>query len=303
MNEAGVYASTDYTLPIGADYRTTVFTDGSGNEIVFRTNDDGTITKTVNGVDVATSEPAQSVWTPANTTTEMWWDANDETTLELTNVNQVSKWKDKSGNGRDAMGVTHLPAYDNVAKKINANTSKLAFSEFESGNGITTFYVASFSYIPNTTIPYNLDSIILAYSSGSIKDYSHGARSDKCALYGENNSSVGLLSNETVQIGEEFLSAAHAGIDSIYINKNGSPIVSGAGLSNNLIVRALFQDSGSSYFYGSVSEVIVTDTITTEERQKFEGYLAWKWDNINGNTNLVNALPILHPYKNNPPIV
>jgi hypothetical protein len=46
---------------------------------------------------------------------------------------------------------------------------------------------------------------------------------------------------------------------------------------------------------GSLGEVIVTeDALTLEDRQKTEGYLAWKWG-------LEGSLPVGHPYKNAAP--
>ena len=47
--------------------------------------------------------------------------------------------------------------------------------------------------------------------------------------------------------------------------------------------------------------VALTSVPDTDTRQKMEGYLAWKWDGINGNTVLVDALPVGHPYKSAAP--
>jgi len=42
---------------------------------------------------------------------------------------------------------------------------------------------------------------------------------------------------------------------------------------------------------GACGEVVITEDVTENTRQKIEGYLAWKW-------NTVSLLPSAHPYKN-----
>lgn len=57
------------------------------------------------------------------------------------------------------------------------------------------------------------------------------------------------------------------------------------------------QQSGVGWSNSNISEVIVCNTdLSTEDRQKLEGYLAWKWG-------LESNLPIGHPYKTTPPTV
>lgn len=45
---------------------------------------------------------------------------------------------------------------------------------------------------------------------------------------------------------------------------------------------------------GTVGEIIIGKSVSTEERLMLEGYLAWRYG-------LAGALPSAHPYKNNPP--
>jgi hypothetical protein len=52
---------------------------------------------------------------------------------------------------------------------------------------------------------------------------------------------------------------------------------------------------GSYYFGGMIGEiVIVNEFLSDANRQKIEGYLAWKWG-------LVASLDVSHPYKTAPP--
>ena len=56
------------------------------------------------------------------------------------------------------------------------------------------------------------------------------------------------------------------------------------------------RDSSGS-FRGLVGEiVIVTSALSTTDRQKLEGYLAWKWGTA-------STLPAGHPYRSVPPTV
>ena len=55
--------------------------------------------------------------------------------------------------------------------------------------------------------------------------------------------------------------------------------------------------NSKNYWDGPIAEiVIVASELSTEDRQKTEGYLAWKWG-------LEGDLPVDHPYKNSPPIL
>ena len=48
---------------------------------------------------------------------------------------------------------------------------------------------------------------------------------------------------------------------------------------------------------GMIGEVVIVDgELSTEDRQKMEGYLAWKWGQV-------SKLPAAHPYKNAAPTV
>jgi hypothetical protein len=56
--------------------------------------------------------------------------------------------------------------------------------------------------------------------------------------------------------------------------------------------------SGGFPMYGGVYEIIISKDATLANRQKIEGYLSWKWDEVLNSTKLVDGLPSDHPYKN-----
>jgi hypothetical protein len=49
------------------------------------------------------------------------------------------------------------------------------------------------------------------------------------------------------------------------------------------------------FFRGDIAEIVIADEVwATADRQRLEGYMAWKWG-------LVANLPVLHPWKSTPP--
>jgi len=72
------------------------------------------------------------------------------------------------------------------------------------------------------------------------------------------------------------------------------PVIGGAYQSNSWNQGDHFSD----FFRGRIGEIIwINDSVvTTDTRQKIQGYLAWKWG-TEGN------LPVGHPYKDNPPTI
>ena len=77
--------------------------------------------------------------------------------------------------------------------------------------------------------------------------------------------------------------------DSISANATGAVSVGGYGIGT---LREI-----ASPWDGVVCEIVsYGSTLSTTDRQKMEGYLAWKW-------NLVSLLPAGHPYKTTRPTV
>jgi autotransporter-associated beta strand protein len=65
--------------------------------------------------------------------------------------------------------------------------------------------------------------------------------------------------------------------------------------SRPITVGRIDYPANEAYLNGQVSEIIlVPSAVSVSDRQKFEGYLAWKWDTV-------ASLPGDHPYKSAPP--
>jgi len=79
---------------------------------------------------------------------------------------------------------------------------------------------------------------------------------------------------------------------------NGSADGTGQADESNLFSDSLIgKDQYNSYFDGNIGEILVFDSALSDaNRQKVEGYLAWKWG-------MEGDLPTGHPYKSSPPCV
>jgi hypothetical protein len=70
-----------------------------------------------------------------------------------------------------------------------------------------------------------------------------------------------------------------------------------AGVVSGIVALGNRFGANSFGMNGKMSEfVFVSGTLSTADRQKVEGYLAWKWGTQ-------ADLPVGHPYKNSPPTV
>tara|TARA_R110001592_G_scaffold102305_2_gene288946 strand:+ start:1345 stop:4500 length:3156 start_codon:yes stop_codon:yes gene_type:complete len=91
-----------------------------------------------------------------------------------------------------------------------------------------------------------------------------------------------------------------APIDSlIYFNGDTATQLGDTG-TNNLqagITTGCNYDKTGDFFDGQIAEYLICDGVqSTADRQKIEGYLAWKWG-------IESVLPVGHPYKSAPPEV
>lgn len=96
--------------------------------------------------------------------------------------------------------------------------------------------------------------------------------------------------------------AGYSNGDTITITGGGGNATFVAGVSKPMVNlrigrRNAAQSHTASYEYGSfdmIETILIDKAVTVSERQKIEGYLAWKYG-------LSRSLPASHPYKNQPP--
>jgi len=245
-------------------------------------------------------ESGPSPWTPADITTALWLDANDADTI--TEATGVSQWDDKSGNSRDVTQGTgsRQPIYDSVNKKVTFDGSddymkSDSFTELSQPN--TLFVVHKFNgglgVFQNIFDGANTGSRN-AYYIDTSKALAFDAGTFKTSTYIANTS-------DTLISGVEFNSATNNSSIRVF----GDPTFVNQACGTNGIdtfVLGRYDIVPGSYLNGDINELIfINDSLSDATRQKIEGYLAWKWDGINGDTALVDALPVGHPYKSAAP--
>ena len=243
--------------------------------------------------------PVTPLWTPSAITTAMWLDASDSSTITI--ATGVSEWNDKSGNARNATQAIGANQPLVIANAFNG----LQVIRFDGSNDTLTY---NGSFLANTD--YTIIGIY-ARRSNKIKNFILSGS----GIVGNDNIVVGWTTNTQFSLNQwandlnvtvagysssiaQILEVTHNTTDGKLIRSNGTTIASNA--SGGLVVSYAGSNLGhqpyeNTYYNGDIGELIYfTSTPSASNREKVEGYLAWKWD-------LVASLPNDHPYKNSAP--
>ena len=205
----------------------------------------------------------------------VWLDGADPTTLILDNTS-VTQWNDKSDAGNNATGY-YGPVYSNNTVLFNSGYFTTNYTANPTAE--TVFIVMSFN------VGLQVFSII------------HGtfAESRLLGFNGANMFISSKSSDNNLTIGSTFL--YDYTLDTTFsMYYNGAFDVSGE--TDIFIAGTTIIGADNNYYNrlsGSISEIVIYNRVlTTLERQKVEGYLAWKWS-------IQAQLPAEHPYKSAAP--
>lgn len=250
--------------------------------------------------------PSTQIWTPAElgVSLALWLDADDSSTITL-NGSTVSQWRDKSGNNRHANQATaakqplyltngingrNVLSFDGNNKSLFASSAVInlpqPFSRFIAGQFLSK---ANKSVLIDTDTSNN-QGVFYNGEGGANWVVANGVAPSFAAYsYGTRD----FLNHQHMHIING--AASYWGLDGSNIT---GPVNSGpSGQLGVRIGHVRTELSGGYAFQGLVSEIVfVSGVISTSDRQKLEGYLAWKW----GTT---ANLPSGHPYKINPPTI
>ena len=236
------------------------------------------------------------LWRPTQLGAELglWLDAEDTASITL-NTGNVAQWNDKSGNNRHASQAAGAsqPAY--TGKHIQFNGTNFLSCQPGWDDYWEWLAVVKFDRTDVLQVPFrdnvggNSTAIVgHATSSGGFYRVRNSSAiayaTDIASEFGTNRAIHGFSSRTSNTAfafvnGTQKTSWAVSGSmgDTLYIGVNGA--IGGNGLQ------------------GSISEFIVlANEASNTNRQKLEGYLAWKWG-------LEVNLPVDHPYKTIPPTV
>jgi hypothetical protein len=231
-------------------------------------------------------------------------DGADATTLTLSGTN-ITQWNDKSGNGRNGT-VAGTIGYDFVLN------NRQATSWTQTAAGIGTYIRGSISVTTSTmtvfsTFVMNSSSYvaarILGLSAPGAVDYNNASYTAPIArltttAYGAYRNSTSLSSTTFTSGAAVVVCSQYTGSSNIfYVNGVGSTPVATTGafnISQYELGNSTTEES-LVWLNGSIGEVIIyTNSLSSNERQAVEGYLAWKWG-LQGN------LSTTHPYKTTRP--
>lgn len=229
---------------------------------------------------------------------DLWLDAADSSSITITS-GRVSQWDDKSGNGYhvsqataglrptySATALNSLPGlvYDSTGRVL-ANTTNFMGFEY------SIFAVADFDYFAGYQRLISASTDVLLLFGGGAVYFTTMFRSG--ATWGDTNANTPLVDVTSASVLGVVKGNGGAGAAIPYVNgtaqnaKNAS-----TAFTHDITIGSILS---GQYFQGSVSEVIITSSLTTtDERQKIEGYLAHKWG-------LEGSLPGAHPYKSAAP--
>jgi hypothetical protein len=256
-------------------------------------------------------ETRAGLWTPAQLTTvdmTAWYDAADTDTITESG-GKITQWNDKGANGRHltqtnatyrpvrlAAGLNGLNVIDftnngNLATNGFPNSSNKTFALIvwrsdiapdDAGNGAAKLLNLSFDGSNNrcyagygTGASYNPNVIGYRLADTTIQN--------SAIPYGTNWMIFGFGRNVNTNA-QDWTNGTQSSTYAISANTtctNQSIVVGGT--------------IGQGYLDGKVAEIVVFTAVpTTDNRQKTEGYLAWKWG-------LQGKLPAGHPYKSEAP--
>jgi len=252
------------------------------------------------------SEP----WTPADLTgLALWLDASDAGTLwadtnattAATNNGLVARWDDKSGNARHG-------SQSDTAKRPVLKTGKHPHSHIDTAGDFKAFAITPFTATNNIRFTAVLMPLDSAGRNGAFATFTD--------FTGSNPAFSGNASGPTDWY-DSFFSTARPRVSSVSITNNilyllfveqtGSQIKGRVfGYVSESAVNATFNGSPTTRFQlpstatdlqsgnYDMCEVVMTQSETTNNLQRTEGYLAHKWG-------LADNLPADHPYKSAPP--
>lgn len=225
----------------------------------------------------------------------LWLDAEDTASITL-NGSTVSQWSDKSGSDKHATQGTaaNQPTYKATDAVLGGKPSVGAPTP--SGTiGLLTPSLTARSWF-----------IVGAYGTGTETQFPENrayptllsgpsANGNNRAGMGQTGSagwfSSGVWAPYPFVNGAATVSTTALPMPMSILNFTGSSAVTQTwGIGYNLVTANRSWD-------GPLGEIVaVSDVLSTADRQKIEGYLAWKWG-------LEANLPAGHPYKSTPPIV
>ena len=253
------------------------------------------------GLRINAHKYSSKAWTPSEISTLMWLDASDTDTITESS-GSVSQWDDKSGNDNH---VTQSTSADqpttgtntiNNLNVINFDSSNSEFMNIDGNIFVNTDYEilavvkknsADRGYLFGGETAEFGKNLHFGWREDDLLRTSHYGNDLDGSVDGYIADGVGIISTKFDLDGDKCLA------------QNGSEIacIETQYPLTEYLNATIGRYTSLNYLNADVCEILVIDRLlTTNDRQKLEGYLAHKWG-------LTSNLPVNHPYKNKKPLV
>jgi hypothetical protein len=223
------------------------------------------------------SESFSPSWNPAQTQTTVWIDARDSNTLTLSGSN-ISRIKDKSGNGWDLVPFIGSPTYSNNAINLDGNSALATENPFPIGGNIavTVFVV----YIKNVA------------DKGTVFGWGNSSIAAEAFGFYDDNSFIGLAYAggtatflSAVPVGQSLIMSIVKSPTRLAVKRNQANLI-GSQPNASLLTNSTFklmlgqwtQSNAGARLNGTISEFIILNRVlSSAEFLDFENYLSLKY--------------------------
>jgi hypothetical protein len=254
--------------------------------------------------------PLTAPFTPGQASNlALWLDAEDSNTFELSG-SLIRRWRDKSGSGLYSFSASQYDASAvGVCTLSNDVFGKMPAVRFTGSNafvgnisctttGLTAFAVASRDNAGGDGVERRLVTL----SVPGLQDHDNAGRA--AALYLRNagtnqlstfrNNVQGSIVSPT-PVNQPFLAGClyNGSTGAVYLDGSlgSTPVASTGTFASTVYGIGAQGGTVQEYHLGFIGEVLIfSNALTTWERQRVEGYLAWKWGTQ-------SRLGDWHPYK------
>lgn len=228
------------------------------------------------------------LWTPSSLTNAFaWFDGNDASTITESG-GVISQWDDKSGNANHWTQGS-APLRPDYTGSINGVTvPKLNTNKFFTGPNIN-FSTHLMIAVVRPVSDVNENDFLGSSGTSNPNSFSLFRLGKLRSLswvggFAQLDSAASVTAGSSVLVGQGQQS------NTFYSQLNGTQI-STTGVTTSGSTVTLQNARPSIQKETDIAEVVVIDQAwTTDDRQRIEGYLAWKWG-------LEGSLPVGHPYK------
>ena len=238
--------------------------------------------------DTSSATTSSAAWTPGSLATLKGWYQGDLLTGADNSI--LSSWPDSSGHGNNA-GVNASPKL-RTAQQNSLNVVQCTFPNFFTLPNLLSGASAAAGLFVAKTITTGNGAPFGNFGTDSLANN---------YPWSDNNVYDGFASTARKSCGNPgsltvwHIGSFHSAASNWKYFRNGTQAFSTATNTVGIGTSLHIGEGGGQTYEGMIGEVIIVNEFLSDaDRQKCEGYLAWKWG-------LVASLDVSHPYKSSPP--